>query len=109
VKAEDADFAQIYQCFTFIALRQIEELGLCEREQSPDFVTMDRIGPGGSFPIKTHGVLLSQAHIKGLNHIAEALLQLRGEAGENQLPDPRVGLVTGYGEFSNGSLLVLNT
>lgn len=108
MKAEDADFAEIYDCFTFIALRQIEELGLCERGESPDFVTFDKIGPEGSFPINTHGGLLSQAHINGMNHIAEAVHQLRGEAGESQITDAKVGLVTGYGEFSNGSLLVLN-
>jgi acetyl-CoA acetyltransferase len=108
MKAADADFAEIYDCFSFIALRQIEELGLCGRGESPDFVTEDRIGPGGSFPINTHGGLLSQAHINGMNHLAEAVHQLRGTAGEGQIPDAKVGLVTGYGEFSNGSLLVLH-
>lgn len=108
MSAADADFAEIYDCFSFIALRQIEELGLCGRGEAPDFVTEDRIGPGGTFPINTHGGLLSQAHINGMNHIAEAVHQLRGDAGENQVVDAEVGLVTGYGEFSNGSLLVLH-
>jgi acetyl-CoA acetyltransferase len=108
MRADEADFAEIYDCFTFIALRQMEELGLCGRGEAPDFATLDRIGPGGSFPVNTHGGLLSQAHINGMNHIAEAVKQLRGEMGESQIADAKVGLVTGYGEFSNGSLLVLH-
>lgn len=108
MRASDADFAEIYDCFSFIALRQMEELGLCERGEAPDFAVESRIGPGGTFPVNTHGGLLSQAHINGMNHIAEAVKQLRGTAGANQVKDAEVGLVTGYGEFSNGSLLVLN-
>lgn len=92
---EDVDVAQIYDCFTIALLLQLEALGFCGQGEGGRYALEGKLRLGSRLPVNTYGGLLSCAHLADTLAIVETMQQLRGEGGPRQVPNARVGLVTG--------------
>lgn len=86
VERSDVKGLYTYDAFSPLPLFTLERFGFCGTGEAADFVQDGSIGPGGSLPVNTNGGLLSEAHVAGWNHIREMTRQLRGTAGERQIP-----------------------
>lgn len=76
---QDVDVALFYDVFSPMVLWQLEAYGFCGRGEAGAFVEEGRIDwPDGDIPVNTHGGSLSEAYVHGLNHVLEAVRQLRG-------------------------------
>jgi acetyl-CoA acetyltransferase len=107
----DVDVFQPYDNFTHAVLLYLEDLGFCAKGEAGDFVAAGNLLPGGALPSMTSGGGLSYCHpgALGILLLIEAVRQLRGEAGDRQVPDARVAVAHGTGglAFSTASTVVL--
>jgi acetyl-CoA acetyltransferase len=102
----DVDVAELYDGFSFLTMVWLEALGFCGRGESGPFVEDGtRIGLGGELPVNTHGGQLSAGRLHGFGFIHEAVLQLRGEAGERQVAGAEVAAVANGGGPIGGCML----
>jgi len=105
----DADFCCIHDAFTISTVLGAEALGLCDPGEGGPYAAAGKLDLGGPCPVNPHGGLLSHAHIGGMNHLCEAVRQLRHEAEEpRQVAGAKVGVVSGNGGvFSLCGVMVL--
>lgn len=107
----DVDVFEPYDNFTHAVLLYLEDLGFCGKGEAGAFVSEGRLRPGGSLPSMTSGGGLSYCHpgALGILLLIEAVRQLRGEAGERQVPDAEIAVAHGTGglAFSTASTVVL--
>ena len=92
---EDIDFVELHDAFAPEEPLRYEELGLCPQGEGIRLLNSGATGLGGRIPVNPSGGLLSLGHplsASGARQIAELAWQLRGQAGERQVPDAKVGL-----------------
>lgn len=109
VKRSEIDVAELYDAFAFTPMLALEDLGFVGRGESGPFVEGQRTAPGGDFPMNTNGGGLSYTHsgMYGMFTLIELTRQLRGEAGERQVKDAKIGIAHGPGGmFAAASTLI---
>lgn len=105
VTAQDICVADVHDCFTIAEIMAYEDLGFCPRGQGGRFIEERRSYIGGPTPINVDGGLKAKGHPIGATGVSmtyEIVKQLRGEAGERQVPGADVGLthnVGGIGQY----------
>jgi acetyl-CoA acetyltransferase len=89
IERKDIAGLYTYDAFSPLVLFTLERFGFCGPGEAAAWVQGGRIELGGELPMNTSGGLLSEAHVGGWNSILEMVRQLRGQAGERQIPHAR--------------------
>ncbi len=105
VTADDIKVADVHDCFTVAEIMAYEDLGFCPKGESGRFIEEKQSYIGGKVAVNVDGGLKAKGHpigATGVSMTVEIAKQLRGEAGERQVPDADVGLthnVGGIGQY----------
>jgi len=94
------DLAEVHDCFSIVELLTYEDLGFCPQGEAKELVRSGATGRDGVMPVNVSGGLLSCGHpvgATGIRMVHEICEQLRGDAGERQIPGARLGLAHNIG------------
>lgn len=102
VGPEDIGVAEIHDATVFGEIYQAEQLGFCPEGEGGLIAEQGKTALNGSIPLNPSGGLISRGHpigASGLAQIHELVTQLRGEAGERQIANPKIALAENGGGF----------
>ena len=97
---DNIDLVEVHDCFTIAEICVTEALGFFEKGKGGPAVEAGDTALDGKIPVNTSGGLKSKGHPVGATGIAqviEVVEQLRGEAGDRQLKDPKIGMTQNMG------------
>lgn len=95
---QEVDTAQLYDCFTYMVLVQLEDYGFCRKGEGGPFAASGALELDGALPTNTSGGQLSEGHVEGMLQIVEAVHQVRSDRQpDRQVRDCEVALVSGHG------------
>lgn len=95
VGPDDLDLVELHDCFATAELLHYENLGLCKEGEAGRAVDENWFAHGGKTPVNVSGGLLSKGHplgATGVANIYEVVTHLRGEAGDRQVANAKVGM-----------------
>ena len=96
----DIDVFELHDAFSIMSALSLEACGFAERGQGPRLGLDNEINPKGRVPVCTRGGLKARGHpvgATGMYQIVEVIQQLRGECGETQVADARIGMAQNIG------------
>lgn len=95
VAPKDLSLVELHDCFATAEILHYENLGLCKDGEAGWFIDSGNAAHGGRTPVNVSGGLLSKGHplgATGIANIYEVCTHLRGEAGDRQVKNARIGL-----------------
>ena len=101
---KDIRVLNLYDDYIPIVMLQIEDLGFCQKNDKAFFEKTDFTFKG-DLPIQTSGGMINcgqPSTTGGMLHVIETVRQLRGEAGDRQVPNAKFGIATGLGAVNYG-------
>lgn len=104
---DKVDVAELHDAFTILEIAESEHAGFFRKGEGHKALERGETRIGGRLPINPSGGLKARGHPVGATGIAqlvELTLQLRGEAGERQVKDARIGYACNFGGFGNNVL-----
>jgi acetyl-CoA acetyltransferase len=110
VDPQDLDLVELHDCFATAELLHYDNLRLCEPGGAGDFIDSRAPWRDGRTPVNVSGGLISKGHPLGATGVAnlyEVATHLRGEAGDRQVPEAKVGLTHVIGLGSACAIHVL--
>ena len=113
VAPDEVDVAQVQDTESGAEVMHLAETGLCEHGEQDELIAAGATEIDGRLPVNTDGGCLANGEpigASGLRQVHEVVLQLRGAAGDRQVPgDPRVGFTHVYGAPGVSACTVLTT
>lgn len=104
----DADCLIIHEGFTWYVIAALEALGVVGPGEGGPYVEEGNIGLHGPTPVNPHGGALSEGHASGVNHVIEAVRQIRGSVEPaRRIASCETVVVVNEGGFFDGAALVL--
>ncbi|MFF3324059.1 lipid-transfer protein [Streptomyces sp. NPDC002889] len=107
---EDLSLAEVYDLSTALELQWYEDIGLCKVGEGAALVRDGVTALGGRIPVNSSGGLASFGEAvpaQAIAQVCELTWQLRGTAGQRQVPGARVGITANQGLFGHGSAVVV--
>ncbi len=101
----DISAACLYDAFTPEVIMQLESFGFCGRGEAKDMVRDGALDIDGRLPNNTHGGLLSEGYIHGMNNIAEGVRLVRGMSSHQPADVEHVLISSGVG-VPTGAMIV---
>lgn len=106
----DIQLREIYDCYTYTVLVTLEDYGFCKPGEAGTLAASGALARGGDLPTNTGGGQLSSFYLWGMTPLHEAIIQIRGQAGERQVAAHDTAIVSGNGGIlEHHSTLILTS
>ncbi|MCZ2074462.1 MAG: thiolase domain-containing protein [Bryobacteraceae bacterium] len=110
ITARDIEFAEVHDCFTIAEIVALEDLGFVAKGEGGPYTQDGYTALNGPRPVNASGGLKSKGHpvgATGTGQLCDLVLQIRGEAGENQVERHSIGLAQNLGGSGATSVVTI--